>query len=284
MVIEEIEMGRATSKLICETLEMDPKTLRRRLRGEESMKRRQRPCPSQERIRERLKVLAEAHPHWGVRRLWALLRREGVKVSRKTVHAALRSMGYTLPVAQKEAKRRVGKKPEAATGPNQVWQIDLTSIPTLREGWGYLFTVIDTFDRAILASDLFGRCRTQEALAVLGEALNKAFPEGAKGRGLRLVHDNGSQFTSRRFREFVKSLEIEDIRTAYRHPQSLGILEAWHKTLKVEEVYPKEYETLAEARASIRAWVERYNHAHLHSALAYLTPMEYGVESLGVLA
>jgi len=210
--------------------------------------------------------------------------REGVKVSRKTVHAALRNMGYTLPVAQKEAKRRVGRKPEAATGPNQGWQIDLTPIPTLREGWGYLFTVIDTFDRTILASDLFGRCRTEEALAVLNEALNRAFPEGAKGRSLRLVHDNGSQFTSRRFREFVKGLEIEDIRTAYRHPKSLGILEAWHKTLKVEEVYPKEYETLAEARASIRAWVERYNYTHLHSALAYMPPIEYRVESLGVLA
>jgi len=52
----------------------------------------------------------------------------------------------------------------------------------------------------------------------------------------------------------------------------------------VEEVYPKEYETLAEARASIRAWVERYNYTHLHSALAYATPMEYRLESLGVLA
>lgn len=72
-------------------------------------------------------------------------------------------------------------------------------------------------------------------------------------RGLILVHDNGSEFTSRRFREFVRSLEIEDIRTAYRHPKSLGILEAWHKTLKIEEIYPKEYETLAKASASIRA-------------------------------
>lgn len=48
----------------------------------------------------------------------------------------------------------------------------------------------------------------------------------------------------------------------------------------MEEVYPKEYEPLAWARASIRVWVERYNYTHLHSALAYLTPMEYRVESL----
>lgn len=123
-------------------------------------------------------------------------------------------------------------KPEAATSSNQVWQIDLTSIPTLPEGWGYLFTAIDTFDRTMSASDLFGRCRTQEALAVLGEALNRSFPEGIKGGALRLVHDNGSEFTSRHFREFVKALEIEDIRIAYRHPKSLGILEAWHKTLR----------------------------------------------------
>ncbi|MFQ6096012.1 MAG: hypothetical protein ACE5NN_07700, partial [Candidatus Bathyarchaeia archaeon] len=61
-MIEEIEMGRATRKLICETLGMDPRTLRRRLRNDGAVQRRQRPCPSQERIRERLKVLAEAHP------------------------------------------------------------------------------------------------------------------------------------------------------------------------------------------------------------------------------
>jgi len=82
----------------------------------------------------------------------------------------------------------------------------------------------------------------------------------------------------------VKSLEIEDIRTAPRHPKSLGILEAWHKTLKVEEVYPKEFETLQEIRASIKAWVDGYNCTHVHSASACPAPMEYRIQSLGVVA
>lgn len=45
--------------------------------------------------------------------------REGVKVSRNTAHAALRSIGYTLPVAPEETKRRVGRKSDAASGRSQ---------------------------------------------------------------------------------------------------------------------------------------------------------------------
>ena len=80
------------------------------------------------------------------------------------------------------------------------------------------------------------------------------------------------------------SIVIEDIHTAHRYLKSLGILEARHRSLKVEEVCPKEYETSEEAQASIGAWVKRYNYTHSHSALAYVPPIEYRVDRLAVLA
>ena len=77
-----------------------------------------------------------------------------------------------------------------ASGPDQVWEMDLTSTPTSWEEWGYLFPVVDIFGRLILALDLFGMCRTRDG------ALNMAFSEGSRERGLRLVHDIESQVTS----------------------------------------------------------------------------------------
>ena len=123
-------------------------------------------------------------------------------------------MGCPPAVTQEEAKRKPWKHADVAIGPNQVCRWNLRPIPTLREGWGYLFAAIDTFARTTLASDLLGRRSTQEALAVL---------EDAERRRLRLIHDNSTQLTSCRFRECVKSLEIEDVYTAYHHKQSLGI-------------------------------------------------------------
>lgn len=151
--------------------------------------------------------------------------------------------------------------------------MDMTKIWT-EEGWAYLFSIVDAYDRRIVAWSLTPFCRDQEAICVLEDAVNTAFPQGVQGQNLKLVHDNGSQFTSRRFVQTLKTLAITSIRTSYRHPQSNGKMERWYRTLKEEEVWPNEYCSLQEARDSITRFVHYYNHERIHSALGYLTPME----------
>ena len=60
------------------------------------------------------------------------------------------------------------------------------------------------------------------------------------------------------------------------NPYDNAKAKSFMKTLKYEEVYRSEYRDLAEARASIRRFLEKvYNEKRLHSALGYCPPVEF---------
>jgi transposase InsO family protein len=64
------------------------------------------------------------------------------------------------------------------------------------------------------------------------------------------------------------------VRTSPYYPQSIGNLERWHKSLKVECVRPACPADVHEARQRIAEFVESYNTVRLHSALGYVTPAD----------
>ncbi len=81
-----------------------------------------------------------------------------------------------------------------------------------------------------------------------------------------LVTDNGSSFLAKRFRKHVKD-DFNHVRTQYRTPQQLGLLERFHQTLKQEEVYWQLYDNPADARDKLAAFMVRYNTVRPHWAL-----------------
>ena len=81
-----------------------------------------------------------------------------------------------------------------------------------------------------------------------------------------LVTDNGSNFLSRRFRAHIDGL-LHQVRTQYRTPQQLGLLERFHQTLKREEIYWDIYRSPAEGRDRLAAFRRRYNEVRPHWAL-----------------
>ncbi len=122
--------------------------------------------------------------------------------------------------------------------------------------------------------DLSLRCRTQEAIAAVERAVLDAMTDGSRGSGLVLTTDNGTQFTSTRFVETLSRLGITHRRTAYNHPESNGLIERFHRSLKEEEICLNEYRSLAEATESIARWINEYNHDRPHRALKNRTPHE----------
>lgn len=232
-----------------------------------------RVCYRQKSIRDRVRAWCERHPTYGYRRIWALLRRSGIRVNPKTVYRVMKKEKLLQPLKRYEAKRSRRSWNLPIFRSNQVWHMDMTKIWT-EDGWAYLFSIVDAHDRRVVAWSLTRLCRDQEAIRLLEDAVNRAFSQGVRGQGLKLVHDNGSQFTSRRFVQTLKTLDIAPIRTSYRHPQSNGKIERWYRTLKEEEVWSNEYRSLQEARDSIARFVHFYNHERIHSALGYFTPME----------
>jgi transposase InsO family protein len=154
------------------------------------------------------------------------------------------------------------------TGPNRLWQMDVTYVHIAGYGWHYAVTVIDYYSRYLLAAHLTTSYSAAECEVALAKA--RAEAEDLCGKLVEpvfLVTDNGSSFIARRFAGFVRDAGMSQVRIQYRTPQQLGLLERFHQTLKSEEVYWNLYASPYEARVSLAAFRERYNLERPHWAL-----------------
>ncbi|MCE2498732.1 MAG: transposase [Nitrosopumilaceae archaeon] len=93
--------------------------------------------------------------------------------------------------------------------------------------------------------------------------------------GLTLRVDNGTQYTSRDFRSSMAALGIELEYVYVNTPEQNGHIESFHKTLKKEYVWPREFADLREARQAMLGAFDDYNNNRIHSSLEYLTPSEF---------
>jgi putative transposase len=213
---------------------------------------------------------------YGYRRVaWWLQRKNGLRVNRKRVLRVMRERGLLVAARRLRARRKKDWGRVEAAEPNQIWQTDMTNIwagPVV--GWAYLVCVIDCCTREIVGWQLSQRCRTEDALAAVEQAVLSRLPAGSRESSITLTTDNGTQFTSSRFMATLARLGITHRRTAYHHPEGNSYIERFHRSLKEEEVWPAEYRSLQEARTSIARWLEEYNHDRPHRGVQNRTPHE----------
>jgi len=215
-------------------------------------------------------------PAYGYRRVtWWLRRKEGLPVNRKRVLRVMRERGLLVRSRRLRARRKKEWGRVEANQPNQIWQSDMTKIwagPAV--GWAYLVSVIDCCTREIVGWNLSHRCRTEEALDAVEQAVLNRLPAGSRESDLVLTTDNGTQFTSSRFMETLARLGITHRRTAYHHPEGNSYIERFHRSLKEEEVWTSEYRSLGEARENIGRYLTEYNHDRPHHGVGNRTPNE----------
>jgi len=225
--------------------------------------------PATDPVERAIVEVAEANQTDGYRMVAALTRQKlGRPVNRKRVLRVMRER--KLIQRRRPLARR--KRPGffIVERPRQLWQLDMTSIWVAEHGWTYLNVIVDCCTREIVGWELSLRCRAEEAIAVVDQAVAaSAILPGE----LTLGSDNGSAFTARRFRERLVKHGIRHRRGGYRDPESQAFIESWFGKLKEREVWLNEYETLDDARAGVGRYVERYHHRP-HSGLNYRTPTE----------
>jgi putative transposase len=213
---------------------------------------------------------------YGYRRVaWWLQRKKGLPVNRKRVLRVMGELGLLVRSRRLRARRRKEWGRVETSRPNEIWQSDMTKVwagPSV--GWAYLVCVIDCCTREIVGWNLSARCRTDDALAAVEQAVLRRLPAGSREANLTLTTNNGTQFTSSRFLEKLGRLGITHRRTAYHHPEGNSYIERFHRSLKEEEVWTAEYRSLKEAQASIPEWIEEYNHDRPHSGVHNRTPHE----------
>ena len=213
-----------------------------------------------------------ATPFYGSRRMTAWLRSQGYTVNRKRVTRLMRQMGieaiYTKPQLSQAAEGHViypyllrGVQIERV---NHVWSADITYV-RLHRGFIYLVAVIDWWSRYVLAWAISITLDGTFCLEALESALRSGHPE-------IFNTDQGAQFTSRVFTERLRQGEIQISMDGRGRALDNVFVERLWRSVKYEEVYLREYNTVQEARHGLGRYFGFYNNERLHQALGYRTP------------
>jgi putative transposase len=216
-------------------------------------------------------------PFYGSRKLAKWLGRKGHAVNRKRVQGLMRAMGIEAIYP----KRKLSQGPHSALKHpyllrgvvvervNQVWATDITYIRMIR-GWGYLTAILDWRSRYVLSWRLSADLDTGFCLEALEEALELGRPEIFNS-------DQGVQFTSAAFTGVLQAREIAISMDGRGRVFDNIFTERLWRTVKYEEVYLRDYESLSDAKRHLVRYFEFYNRERLHEALGYQTPLEiYG--------
>jgi len=213
-------------------------------------------------------------PFYGWPRMTAHLRRQGYAVNHKRVQRLMKKMG--LQAIYPKPKTSIANQahkvyPYLLRGmlikhPNEVWCADITYIP-MRHGFMYLVAIMDWFSRFVLAWQLSNTLDSRFCLEALGQALFLGRPD-------IFNTDQGAQFTAL---EFTGRLESAGIRISMdgrgRTFDNIFIERLW-RSVKYEEVYLKDYASVAQLEAGLEDYFRLYNYNRPHQSLEYRTPAE----------
>jgi len=121
---------------------------------------------------------------YGYRRVtWWLQRKKGLPVNQKRVLRVMRERGLLVRSRRLRARRRKEWGRVETSRPNEIWQSDMTKIwAGSAVGWAYLVSVIDCCTREIVGWNLSHRCRTEDALAAVEQAVLARLPRAAAKR------------------------------------------------------------------------------------------------------
>ena len=214
------------------------------------------------------------NPTWGARQMSDQLKLRGHNVGRKKARRYMAEMDITpiypkmnLSKRMKEAKVCPYLLRDAViTRPNQAWSIDITYIP-IKHGFLYLTAVIDWFSRCIVGWEVDDTLDTGMVIRALEKAFLVARPE-------ILNSDQGCQFTSQRYIDFLKANGVRQSMDGKSRWADNIMVERWFRTFKYDEAYLTQYANIREARSCIARYIHTYNFERCHSAIGHKRPAD----------
>lgn len=212
----------------------------------------------------------------GHRKIHARLKRKRAKVGRNRVLNVMRKNQLLSP------NRRPYKAPNPHDGkiitdaPNIMWGSDGTKVATVEEGWVWVFSVAEHWNTECLGWHV---CKVGDRFAALepiSQAVKKVYGSLSRGiaKGLKLRIDNGSQYTSDYFLQQIDYFGIEDSFGLVRQPETNGVAERFHRTLKEQAIEGRIFKNTEEVREAVRQFVKIYNKQWLVAKLQYQSPEE----------
>jgi putative transposase len=250
------------------------------------------PAPVVDALAQRAAETAHRYAAWGHRKIWAMLKADGLTVSASSVERALRRHDLLQPrryLAERRQlaanRKRVFLDPPVRR--NRVWQADFTEFETTRGGTWRILVVVDYTTKVCLATAITGTSTARDAI----ESLELAIAEAERLTALLLVDDcldpltgepapcvivtdNGPAFKSADFVHFIaRHRELRHVRTRHHAPETNGVVERFNRSLKYEHLYREEIADVLELDAHVRAYRELYNWVRPHETLGFVPPI-----------
>ena len=221
-------------------------------------------------LRTRIIDLAHARRRFGYRRIYDLLRREGVWVNHKKVYRLYREEALSV----RKRRRRKGVKVDrqalsVPTKPNEIWSIDFVMDALANGRRIKCLTIVDDFTRECLDIVV--------DYGISGAYVARVLQTIGQFRGLpRAIRtDQGPEFTSRALDRWAYGCGVDLKLIAAGKPTQNAYIESFNGKFRDECLNDHYFNNLEHARALIAAWRRDYNEARPHSGIGRIPPAEF---------
>jgi len=221
-------------------------------------------------LRERIRVLAHERRRFGYRRIYDMLKLQGIAVNHKCVYRLYTEQKLSVK-RRKKVKRPISECAEllVPTFPNQVWSIDFV-MDSLANGRKLKCLTI--------ADD-----KTHECIDIAvdhgigGLYVTRILEQAARFRGFPLAirTDGGPEFTSRAFMGWMHTNGMEHLLIQPGKPTQNAYIESFNGKFRDECLNEQWFETLSQARKAISIWRKDYNEVRPHSSCGRIPPAIY---------
>jgi transposase InsO family protein len=184
--------------------------------------------------------------------VYRILSKEGILNKWKGGRRSIKGSGYCQPKC-----------------PHQEWHTDIKYI-NFQSTFLFFISVMDGYSRYILHHELRISMTEFDVQITLQRAYEKYTDKKP-----RIISDNGSQYISKEFGQYLKEIGLQHVKISPSYPQANGKIERFHRSLEEECIRTKSMINLEDAREQIAKYVDHYNNERLHSALYYLRPVDF---------
>jgi transposase InsO family protein len=213
----------------------------------------------------------------GHRKVWARLRvLRGIRVSRKRVLRLMRETRLLSPHRVPKAPPRKHDGTIMTDAPNIMWGTDGARVFTVKDGWVWIFAVVEHWNAECLGWHVCKEGHRFNALQPVSMAIQEAFGtvfrDAARGVALRM--DHGTQYLSDHFLNQIRFWGLAASFAFVAEPETNGIAERFNRTLKEQAIYGHVFNDIEEVRVAVRNFVGDYNEHWRVEKLGFLSPRE----------